>query len=109
MATKSSLKSRLVGRAAQAGRNHPKARRGTRAAEVPEAGFAAGASVMSIAGLKIPGVPLDKVQETARKVMGYAKENPLTAVAAVGAGVALTTVFWDDISRVARRGTRRFR
>jgi hypothetical protein len=42
-------------------------------------------------------------------VVGYAKENPLTAVAAVGAGVALTAVFWEDISRVARRGTRRFR
>jgi hypothetical protein len=109
MATKSSLKSRLVVRAAQGGRNQSKVRPGTTAAEVPEAGSAAGASVMSIAGLKIPGVPLEKVQETARKVVGYAKENPLTAVAAVGAGVALTAVFWDDISRVARRGTRRFR
>jgi len=54
-------------------------------------------------------VRLEKMQETAQKVVGYAKENPLTAVGAVGAGVVLTTVFWDDISRVARRGMRRFR
>ena len=75
MATKSSLKSRLVDRAAARGRSSPRASLGKRAADV----------------------------------VGYAKENPLTAVAAVGAGVVLTTVFWDDISRAARRGTRRFR
>jgi len=60
-------------------------------------------------GVKTTGARFEKAQETAQKVVGYAKENPLTAVGAVGAGVVLTTVFWDDISRVARRGMRRFR
>jgi hypothetical protein len=62
---------------------------------------------MSIGGLQIPGLQLDNVEDTVRNVVSYVQQNPLAAAAvALGAGVMLTSMYWEGISP-GSRGSRR--
>jgi hypothetical protein len=59
---------------------------------------------MALGGLEIPGLQLDNVQETVRTVVNYVQQNPLAAAAvAIGAGVMLTSMYWDSGSGGRRR------
>lgn len=75
-----------------------------------ESASAAGAAAVSVGGLQIPGVDLEnldlgKVQNTVRDMVEFVEENPVAAAAvALGAGVALTSVFWDRSAAGKNKG-----
>lgn len=69
-------------------------------AEVPQTdGNGMQIPAMSIGGLEIPDVDLEQLEGTVRSVVDFVEENPLAAAAmALGAGVALTSLYWDKFS-----------
>jgi hypothetical protein len=65
-------------------------------------------STMSIGGLQIPNLQLGNMEGTVRNVVSYVQQNPLAAAAmALGAGMVLTSMYWDQVSDT--RGKRRSR
>ena len=98
---------------ATAARLQERARRAEReAAAEPEPAEAAaaanGAATLPFGGLQIPNLQLGNMEGTVRNVMKYVQENPLAAAAmAVGAGVMLTSMYWDQSA--AKSGGRRRR
>lgn len=75
--------------------------------EVPETPETA-TPTMSIGGMQIPSLDLANMEGTVRNVVNYVQKNPLGAAAmALGAGVVLTSMYWDQVSDT--RGKRRSR
>ena len=51
---------------------------------------------------------MGEIQDTVRGVVGYVQQNPLAAAAvAIGVGVMLTSMYWDDPARAQRRTAKR--
>ncbi len=73
--------------------------------ETPEP--AATTPTMSIGGLQIPSLDLANMEGTVRNVVNYVQKNPLGAAAmALGAGVVLTSMYWDQVSDTRKRRSR---
>lgn len=97
MAKKKTTRARLVARAASAKRapkvaapakQRPRSAVVAKTARAPEQGPGA---------LEIPGLQVGDVQETVRSVVTYVQQNPLAAAAvAIGVGVMLTSMYWDN-------------
>ena len=69
---------------------------------------ATNSATMSIGGVQIPNLQLGNMEGTVRNVVSYLQENPLSAAAmALGAGVVLTSMYWDQASEA--RGKQRSR
>jgi len=114
MRNRNSGRSRNADRAAKSGRDnvtrlHRRAVQAENEVETPSEApemVAAPAPAMSIGGLQIPN--LGNMEGTVRNVVSYVQENPLAAAAmALGAGMVLTSMYWDQVSDT--RGKRRTR
>ena len=105
MAKKKTTRARLVEHAAAAKRGptttpgptkRPAQSGGTATGSKAPAARAIGASA-GAGALEIPGLPMDDIQETVRRVVTYVQQNPLAAAAvAIGVGVMLTSMYWDN-------------
>ena len=116
MRSKSSARSRSPDRAAKSGRDnvtrlHRRAVQAESEAQAPSEAPKAAATetgTLSIGGLQIPNLQLGNMEGTVRNVVSYVQENPLAAAAmALGAGMVLTSMYWDQVSD--SRGKRRTR
>ena len=116
MKSKDSARSRSADRAAKSGRDnvtrlHRRAVQGQSEAQTPSEAPQTPAtemSTMSIGGLQIPNLQLGNMEGTVRNVVSYVQQNPLAAAAmALGAGMVLTSMYWDQVSDT--RGKRRSR
>ena len=109
MAKKKTTRSRPVARGATARGAAPARRPPARkpAPRVRPAPKAAGAPAAA-GTVGIPGREMGEIQDTVRGVVGYVQQNPLAAAAvAIGVGVMLTSMYWDDPGRAQRRTAQR--
>jgi len=99
MAKKKTTRARLVEHAATAKRGAVKAT-GTTKRPAASSGTAMARSTpgpKAPAAAAIPGLQMDDIQETVRSVVNYVQQNPLAAAAvAIGVGVMLTSMYWDN-------------
>ena len=60
---------------------------------------------MTIGGMEIPSMDVASIEGTVKTVVDFVEENPLAATAiALGAGVALTAMYWDKLSAAGNSG-----
>jgi hypothetical protein len=67
--------------------------------EVPPQNASPGeSSTISIGGFQIPTAQFGNMEGTVRTVVSYVQQNPVAAAAvALGAGVMLTSMYWDQV------------
>ena len=54
---------------------------------------------MTVGGMEIPSMDVASLEGTMKTVVDFVEENPLAATAiALGAGVALTAMYWEKLS-----------
>jgi len=69
------------------------------AAEVEPAPAGLDTLAMSLGGVQIPNLDLRNMEDTVKGVVNFVEDNPVAAAAmALGAGVVLTSMYWDKVS-----------